>query len=36
MDVLQNLLAAGIGLGQALHVIDELARHSCRFLPLET
>ena len=25
LDVLQDLLAAGIGLGQALHVIDELA-----------
>ena len=28
VDVLEDLLAAGIGLGQALHVIDELARHS--------
>ena len=26
VDVLQDLLAAGLGLGQALHVIDELAR----------
>ena len=26
IDVLQDLLAARIGLGQALHVIDELAR----------
>ncbi len=29
VDVLQHLLAAGEGLGQALHVIDELARHRC-------
>ena len=27
VDVLEDLLAPGIGLGQALHVIDELARH---------
>ena len=31
VDVLQHLLAAGEGLGQALHMIDELARHGCRF-----
>ncbi len=27
IDILQDFLAAGIGLGQALHVIDELPRH---------
>jgi hypothetical protein len=27
MDIVQNLLAAGPGLGETLHVIDELPRH---------
>ena len=30
VDVLEHLLAARKGLRQALHVIDELARHRCR------
>ena len=33
IDVLQHLLAAGIGLGEAAHVINELPRHgACRSL----
>jgi hypothetical protein len=27
MDVIEHLAVAGIGLGQTLHEIDELARH---------
>ena len=32
VDILENLLAAGPGLGQALHMIDELARGHCEIL----
>ena len=35
VDVLQDLLAARLGLGQALHVIDELARGHAKFLGIE-
>ena len=31
MDIVEDLLAAGIGLGEALHVIDELTRHRVSF-----
>ncbi len=34
IDVVQDLLAAGPGLGEALHVIDELTRHRVRVPPL--
>jgi hypothetical protein len=27
MDVIEDLLAAGIGLGHSMHVVDELAGH---------
>jgi hypothetical protein len=30
MDIIQNLLAAGIGLGHSVHVINELAGHEAR------
>jgi hypothetical protein len=28
MNIIQNLFTAGVGLSQALHMIDKLARHS--------